>query len=193
MTGTAFADTFNAGATANNPGGFSQTSTNAGSGSSAGANANEFEGRGGDDLITGNGSTRVSYFHATGGSRSICKIRPQALLIRPVLRMAIPRLATIRFLVGSIRFAAPRLTTGCLGATTRSRPPRISTAVAAVILLTVVGVLTALFISLMGGQQRQRRRRPSRCGHGCWRARYRRRYTCVLIEGITGTNFDDVL
>ncbi|MGZ5834691.1 MAG: tandem-95 repeat protein [Xanthobacteraceae bacterium] len=66
VSGTAFADTFNAGATTLNPGGFSQISTNAGSGSSAGPNTNEFEGRGGDDQITGNGSTRVSYVHATG-------------------------------------------------------------------------------------------------------------------------------
>ena len=46
--------------------GFGQASTNSGSGSSSGADTNEFEGRGGDDQITGNGSTRVSYLHATG-------------------------------------------------------------------------------------------------------------------------------
>ena len=28
---------------------------------------NEFEGRGGNDDITGNGQTRISYFHATAG------------------------------------------------------------------------------------------------------------------------------
>ena len=28
---------------------------------------NEFEGRGGDDIITGNGVTRISYLHATSG------------------------------------------------------------------------------------------------------------------------------
>jgi Ca2+-binding RTX toxin-like protein len=62
VRGTAFADTFNAT-------GFTATSTNAGS---AGVNAfgaafNEFEGLGGNDTITGNGNTRISYLNALGG------------------------------------------------------------------------------------------------------------------------------
>src|SRR5262249_44927729 len=56
VRGTDLADTFDAT-------GFTASSTNAGS---AGANAsgeafNDFEGLGGDDTITGNGNTRVSY------------------------------------------------------------------------------------------------------------------------------------
>ena len=69
ITGTNFADFFNAGATANNPQGFNSTSTNAGSavGSNVSGTFNEFEGRGGNDTIIGNGSTRISYLHATAG------------------------------------------------------------------------------------------------------------------------------
>jgi Ca2+-binding RTX toxin-like protein len=62
VTGTDFRDTFNAI-------GFSASSPNAGSTvtfNTAGTR-NEFEGRGGDDIITGNGNTRVSYLHATAG------------------------------------------------------------------------------------------------------------------------------
>ena len=61
-----FNDTFNAA-------GFNKDSTNAGStqGGVAVANTagtlNEFEGRGGNDIIVGNGNTRVSYLHATAG------------------------------------------------------------------------------------------------------------------------------
>jgi VCBS repeat-containing protein len=62
VTGSNFADTFNAV-------GFSSASTNAGSTVTAntGGLFNEFEGRGGDDTIIGNGQTRVSYLHATAG------------------------------------------------------------------------------------------------------------------------------
>ena len=66
ITGTQFSDTFNAV-------GFDKDSTNAGStqGGNATSNPfgtfNEFEGRGGNDIIVGNGSTRVSYLHATAG------------------------------------------------------------------------------------------------------------------------------
>ncbi|WP_291617741.1 FG-GAP-like repeat-containing protein [Bradyrhizobium sp.] len=79
VTGSNFADIFNAGATASNPGnpnsfpvippGFSAFSTNAGSRVAFNVNGtfNEFEGRGGDDTITGNGDTRISYSHATSG------------------------------------------------------------------------------------------------------------------------------
>jgi len=62
VTGTNFRDTFNAA-------GFSSSSINAGSTftfNTAGTR-NEFEGRGGDDVITGNGDTRISYLHATAG------------------------------------------------------------------------------------------------------------------------------
>ena len=61
VTGTDFADTFNAT-------GFSAVSANSGSSvaSNTDGTLNEFEGRGGDDLITGNGNTRISYLHATG-------------------------------------------------------------------------------------------------------------------------------
>ena len=45
--------------------GFGGSSTNA---SSSGAN-NVFEGMGGDDVVTGNGNTQVSYQSATGGDR----------------------------------------------------------------------------------------------------------------------------
>ncbi|UVO26369.1 cadherin-like domain-containing protein [Bradyrhizobium arachidis] len=69
VTGSDFADLYNAGPTPNNPGGFSAASTN--SGSTVTSNTlglfNEFEGRGGDDQIFGNGQTRVSYYHATSG------------------------------------------------------------------------------------------------------------------------------
>ena len=60
IRGTNFIDTYDAT-------GFSSTSTNAGSvsGRNQAGTFNEFEGLGGDDLITGNGSTRVSYLHAT--------------------------------------------------------------------------------------------------------------------------------
>ena len=63
VTGTNFVDFFNAGPTANNPSGFSGNSTNAGSptGSNSGT-FNEFQGRGGNDFIIGNGSTRISYY-----------------------------------------------------------------------------------------------------------------------------------
>ena len=69
VTGGNFADTYNAGATTNNPGGFSSASTNNGSTvtSNTAGLFNEFEGRGGNDIITGNGQTRVSYLHATAG------------------------------------------------------------------------------------------------------------------------------
>ena len=62
VTGGNFADTYDAT-------GFSATSINAGSTVTAntGGLFNEFEGRGGDDTITGNGTTRISYFHATAG------------------------------------------------------------------------------------------------------------------------------
>ena len=62
VTGTEFADTFNAT-------GFSALSPNSGStvASNTDGTINDFEGRGGDDLITGNGiNTRISYLHATG-------------------------------------------------------------------------------------------------------------------------------
>ena len=60
VTGTEFADNFNAS-------GFSASTPNAGSTvSSTNGTLNEFEGRSGDDTITGNGNTRVSYLHATG-------------------------------------------------------------------------------------------------------------------------------
>jgi Ca2+-binding RTX toxin-like protein len=67
--GTEFADIYNAGATALNPGGFSiTTGTNVGSaGNNSGIAFNEFEGAGGNDTITGNGNTRIIYSHATGG------------------------------------------------------------------------------------------------------------------------------
>ena len=69
VTGTNFADIFNAGATTNNPQGFNSNSTNAGSAVTFNVNgtSNEFEGRGGNDTITGNGNTRISYLHATAG------------------------------------------------------------------------------------------------------------------------------
>jgi len=62
VTGTNFADTFDAT-------GFSATSTNAGSTvtSNTAGFFNEFEGDAGNDTITGNGQTRISYFHATAG------------------------------------------------------------------------------------------------------------------------------
>ena len=55
LIGSDFADTFVVG-------NFSATSANAGSNGAI----NLFEGRGGDDIITGNGSTQVSYRNATG-------------------------------------------------------------------------------------------------------------------------------
>ena len=62
VTGTNFKDIFNAT-------GFSSSSINAGSTVTfnTGGTRNEFEGRGGDDLIIGNGDTRISYLHATAG------------------------------------------------------------------------------------------------------------------------------
>ena len=62
VTGTMFADVYNAF-------GFSKDSANSGSTVNANVNGtfNEFEGLGGDDEIFGNGSTRVSYLHATAG------------------------------------------------------------------------------------------------------------------------------
>jgi Ca2+-binding RTX toxin-like protein len=70
--GTNFADVYNAGTTALNPGGFSTTSTNAGSSpisatNPGASNFNEFEGGGGDDTVIGNGNTRVAFYHATAG------------------------------------------------------------------------------------------------------------------------------
>ncbi|MEH2565235.1 VCBS domain-containing protein [Bradyrhizobium sp. AZCC 2289] len=56
VRGTAFADTYNAV-------GFSGSSTNAGSLGTF----NEFTGGGGNDIITGNGNTRLSYNNATAG------------------------------------------------------------------------------------------------------------------------------
>ena len=49
--------------------GFNSSTTNAGSTVTFNIDGtrNEFEGRGGDDLITGNGDTRISYLHATAG------------------------------------------------------------------------------------------------------------------------------
>jgi Ca2+-binding RTX toxin-like protein len=60
--GTNFADTYDAT-------GFTATSTNAGSAgvNGNGAAFNEFEGGGGNDTITGNGNTRVAFYHATSG------------------------------------------------------------------------------------------------------------------------------
>ncbi len=62
VRGTDFADTFDAT-------GFTATSTNAGSAgvNASGAAFNEFEGLGGDDTITGNGNTRISYQNALAG------------------------------------------------------------------------------------------------------------------------------
>ena len=69
VTGTNFADIFNAGPTATNPQGFGASSTNAGSivAFNTDGTFNEFEGRGGNDTIIGNGNTRISYLHATSG------------------------------------------------------------------------------------------------------------------------------
>ena len=60
--GTNFADTYDAS-------GFTATSTNAGSAgvNGSGAAFNEFEGGGGNDQVTGNGNTRVAFYHATAG------------------------------------------------------------------------------------------------------------------------------
>jgi Ca2+-binding RTX toxin-like protein len=62
VRGTDFADTFDAT-------GFTASSTNAGSAgvNASGAAFNEFEGMGGDDTITGNGNTRISYLNALAG------------------------------------------------------------------------------------------------------------------------------
>ena len=62
VRGTHFADTYNAV-------GFTTSSTNAGSAGalSNGTAFNEFEGLGGDDSITGNGDTRISYLNADAG------------------------------------------------------------------------------------------------------------------------------
>jgi len=62
VRGTDFADTYDAT-------GFTATSTNAGSAgvNPSGAAFNEFEGLGGDDTITGNGNTRISYLNALAG------------------------------------------------------------------------------------------------------------------------------
>ena len=62
VTGTDFADTFNAlgfGPASQNAGNFAPNNVN--------GTFNEFEGLGGDDTITGNGTTQISYFHATAG------------------------------------------------------------------------------------------------------------------------------
>ena len=56
ITGTDFSDTYDAT-------GFSGSSTNAGSNGTF----NEFEGRGGNDTIIGNGNTRVAFYSATAG------------------------------------------------------------------------------------------------------------------------------
>ncbi|MBR0830454.1 VCBS domain-containing protein [Bradyrhizobium manausense] len=56
IQGTVFADNFNAV-------GFSGTSTNAGNNGTF----NQFEGLGGDDVITGNGNTRIQFTNATAG------------------------------------------------------------------------------------------------------------------------------
>ncbi|WP_354050639.1 Ig-like domain-containing protein [Bradyrhizobium sp. LB12.1] len=56
IRGTSFADTFDAT-------GFSGSSVNAGSNSTL----NEFEGEAGNDSITGNGNTRVAFYHAAAG------------------------------------------------------------------------------------------------------------------------------
>jgi hypothetical protein len=60
--GTNFADSYDAT-------GFTATSTNAGSAgvNGSGAAFNEFEGGGGNDQVTGNGNTRVAFYHATAG------------------------------------------------------------------------------------------------------------------------------
>ena len=62
VRGTHFADVFDAT-------GFTTSSTNAGSAGalSNGAAFNEFEGLGGNDSITGNGNTRISYINAKAG------------------------------------------------------------------------------------------------------------------------------
>src|SRR6185436_920892 len=60
--GTRFSDIFDAT-------GFSASSTNAGSAGvdNTGAAFNEFDGLGGDDIIIGNGNTRIAYINATSG------------------------------------------------------------------------------------------------------------------------------
>jgi Ca2+-binding RTX toxin-like protein len=62
VRGTDFADTFDAT-------GFTASSANAGSAgvNASGAAFNEFEGLGGNDTITGNGNTRISYVNALAG------------------------------------------------------------------------------------------------------------------------------
>jgi VCBS repeat-containing protein len=69
VTGSNFDDTFSAAPTSANPSGFNASGTNAGSTVTGNVSGqfNEFEGRGGHDDITGNGQTRISYLHATGG------------------------------------------------------------------------------------------------------------------------------
>ena len=65
ITGTEFADTYDAS-------GFTTTNVNGPNFGSAGADSNgnafnEFEGRGGNDTIIGNGNTRVAFYNATAG------------------------------------------------------------------------------------------------------------------------------
>ncbi len=67
ISGTEFHDVYDASTfTAANA---ATPSVNSGNGATGGANSNfnEFEGRGGDDTITGNGNTRVAYYNATAG------------------------------------------------------------------------------------------------------------------------------
>ena len=86
--------------------------------------SNEFEGRGGNDIITGNGATRVSYLHATAGVMVDLNAPTPGCLARLELRTA-RRRATwraserIRSSAGSMAFAVRISTTSCTAATTR--------------------------------------------------------------------------
>jgi hypothetical protein len=66
IRGSSFADTYIA------------TGFNAGTSPQPGTSPlfNEFEGMGGNDTITGNGHTRVSYLNAAAGSQSISRLEP---------------------------------------------------------------------------------------------------------------------
>ena len=67
IAGTDFDDTYDA--TASTGSGAASPIPNSGNSGPGGASSdfNEFEGRGGDDSITGNGNTRVTFYNATAG------------------------------------------------------------------------------------------------------------------------------
>jgi hypothetical protein len=138
VRGTHFNDTYNAT-------GFTTVPTialpNAGSAGAinTGAALNEFEGLGGDDIITGNGNTRIAYINATSGV---------TVDLNSERRPATPRSAMTRSPVGSIPSSALALLTHYMGPAILPRSRRRSS-MAAPVTTRWLAVVASIWRSIM--------------------------------------------